>query len=191
MMMWQTPAVVLTFLAWFLAPTTNLADISRREAVRRQLTPHASRSLTDLDVQSMPSRPLPTVPALQASGEAAAGAGDAKAEKETKDKDVKEGAKKESETHDETYWRDRIDSSRKALERDRLLVDSLQSRVNALTADWSARDDPAQRADLWAQRGRTLEELEKMKQQVLDDQKNIDNVQEDGRREGVPPAWIR
>ena len=38
--------------------------------------------------------------------------------------------------------------ARQALERSQMYLDALQSKINALWADFTARDDPAQRAQI-------------------------------------------
>ncbi len=60
-----------------------------------------------------------------------------------------ETAKPES-AKDEKYWRDRMDGAREELRRNEAFRDALQSRINALTAEFSARDDPYQRARIAA-----------------------------------------
>jgi hypothetical protein len=182
MAMWQTPAIVMAFLAWLMSAPVGLADAARREALRRQLTPKATHSLTNQDVANVPPRPLPTLP----GGAAAAAAGETAATKGSK-----AAASKDTETHDEAWWHKRMAAARDAVDHDQLLADSLQSRINSLANDASARDDPAQRADLYAQRNRAIAELEKTKQQITDDKKAIDDIQEDARRQGIPPGWIR
>ena len=174
MNLWDIPAVVLAFLMWLQSPPASLADASQREALRRQMMPKATRSLTNDDVERQPRRPLPTVPEAAVVTPA-----------------VDEAVKKPEEVHDEPWWRERMTSARAGLERDQLLQAALESRVNALTAEWSARDDPAQRQTLFEQRARATDELERMKEQLLADQKTIDGIEDDARRQGVPPGWIR
>jgi hypothetical protein len=98
---------------------------------------------------------------------------------------------KTPEAHDENWWRARAAQARDALDRDRLLADALQSRVNAMTVDWSARDDPAERQTLWDQRQRAIDELAKMTRQIDADQTAIEVMDEEARREGVPAGWLR
>jgi hypothetical protein len=180
MALWQTPAIVVAFLAWLLSPPAGFADAARREAQRRELLPKAARSLTNEDVARMPRRPLPTpaVSPVEIPGASPTPAGP-------------DATKKDLETHDEGWWHTRLTAARDALERDQLLAESLQSRVNALTNEWSARDDPDQRDRLYQQRTRVLDELERMKGRIGDDQKTIDGIQEDARRQNVPPGWVR
>ncbi len=156
MSLWQTPAIVMAFLTWLLSPPTSFADAARREALRREALPRATRVLTSEDVSRMPRRPSPTPPIASAGTSAATPAPAAP-----------DATKKDLETHDEVWWHARITAARDAFERDQLLVESLQSRVNALTNEWSARDDPAQRQQLWDQRARALGELEHMKEQIV------------------------
>jgi len=179
MEMWQTPAIVLAVLIWLQSPPTSLADAANREALRRQMMPKAARSLTNEDVEGVAPRSLPVaVPA----------APEAQAEDKTTSP---EPAAKPVETHDEAWWRMRVADLRKAVDHDRMLAEALQSRVNALTNDWSARDDPAQRQQLWDERQRTITELKNMQDQILADQKAMDDLQEAARKQGVAPGWLR
>jgi hypothetical protein len=103
--------------------------------------------------------------------------------------DAKAAAK--GEVKDEAYWRKRAQSLRDQLERDRTLADALQSRISALTADFTARDDPAQRAKIGLDREKALVELERMKKAVSAGTKAIADLDEEARRAGVPPGWLR
>jgi hypothetical protein len=96
-----------------------------------------------------------------------------------------------AEVKDEAYWRKRAQSLRDQLERDRTLAEALQSRVNGLTADFTGRDDPAQRAKIGADRQRALVELDRMKAAVSAGTKATADLDEEARRAGVPPGWLR
>ena len=67
----------------------------------------------------------------------------------------------------------------------------LQSRINALTTDFVNRDDPAQRNAIAAERQKSLAELDRVKQEIVDQQKAISAIQDDARRAGVPAGWVR
>jgi hypothetical protein len=180
MSMWDAPVVVLAFFTWFLGPPADLADVAQHEALRRQLMPRSTQSLTNDDVAATPRRPLPTMPASDASSAASTSAA---AESPKKDKD--------GETHDEGWWRGRLAAARETLERDQLLAQSLQSRINGLDAEASARDDPAQRQNLYLERDRTLKELESMKDQLVKDVRALADIEEEARRQNVPAGWLR
>jgi hypothetical protein len=80
---------------------------------------------------------------------------------------------------------------RDRLDRDQIYVDALQSRVNALSTDFVNRDDPAQRAQVANDRQRALGELERLKRQIADEKQAMADLEEEARRAGVPPGWLR
>jgi hypothetical protein len=92
---------------------------------------------------------------------------------------------------DEKYWRGRIDDARSQLNRNQLLLDALQSRVNALSTDFVNRDDPAQRALIAEDRQKALAELERTRQEIERLRKLIADIEEEARKAGVPPGWLR
>jgi hypothetical protein len=166
------PAVVLAFLAALGAPSQSLGDVARREAIRRALTPQATHTLTNADLPPPPAAPAPEAapPAVAETVFTAAPV-----------------AKEDTEA----WWRDRAASARAAKDRDALLVEALQSRINALTTDVVNRDDPAQRKLLIEERQRALDALGHQQQLVKDDDERLADLQEAARKKGIPPGWIR
>ena len=106
MSLWQTPAIVVALLIWLNTPPASLADAARREALRRQLMPKATRVLTNEDVDRVPARPLPTAPpaADVSSAVPTPAAPDAPRAPEA--------------ARDEAWWRDRMVAARETLARD-------------------------------------------------------------------------
>jgi hypothetical protein len=77
------------------------------------------------------------------------------------------------------------------LQHDETFAEALQSRINGLTADFSARDDPAQRAVIGKDRQKALDELARLKKAIDSDKKAVADLEEEARRAGVPPGWLR
>jgi len=98
---------------------------------------------------------------------------------------------KPGETRDRTYWSKRVAAEKARLEQDRVLADALQSRINALNADFVNRDDPAQRSRVAADRQKAIAELDRMKNVIAADQKAIAATEEEARRANVPAGWLR
>lgn len=92
---------------------------------------------------------------------------------------------------DEAYWRSRMSDARSGLERLRIFNDALQSRLNALATDIVNRDDPAQRSQLELERQRAMAEMERVKTEMADQMKVIADIEEEARKAGVPPGWLR
>ena len=197
MWIWQAPIILLTFWMWLQSPPGSLAEASRREAFRRQLMPPSVRALTNDDVERVPFRPAPSQGiAAETAGKSvsagqAAGAAAAPGTSAAVPSSPSGAAEKAGESHDETWWRRRMSQAREALDRDQVLGEALQSRINGLTTDWSARDDPAQRQALSEQRERALTELQRMRDQIAADRKAVADIEEDARRQDVPAGWVR
>ena len=80
---------------------------------------------------------------------------------------------------------------RTQVERDQTYVEALQTRVNSLSADFVNRDDPAQRAIIGRDRQRAVDEIDRLKKAIEDGRKAIVGLEEEARRAGVPPGWLR
>jgi hypothetical protein len=172
--------VIVSLLRMFMdvwnGPAASLGEVAVREAVRRQAMTASLRKLTDADIGPAPVRPATPKPLADAAAAT---------------EEVKPGEKPPEPVKDETWWRNRMTGARAALERDKLLLAALDNRVSTLTRDAVNRDDPAQRAALIAERLRALEELDLMKKQVAADTQAIADIEEEARKAGIPPGWIR
>lgn len=164
------------FMDVWNAPPASLGELARREAVRRQAVNASTRKLTEADLGPAPERaqPKPAPAAVGAAGD-----------------DVKPSEKTAEPPRDEKWWRARMTAARAALERDKLLLAALDNRVSTLTREVVNRDDPAQRAALINERLRALEELDLMRKQIIADTEAIALIEEEARKAGVPPGWIR
>ena len=172
--LWQSPAIVVAFITWLAATPGSLGEAGQREAIRRMLTRPSTATLTN--VGQPREMPIDTSADTRAAAPlpAAAAAGPAPADR-----------------NDEKAWRDRMRSARDALERDKVLADAMQSRINGLQTDIVNRDDPAQQGQLRQQIARALAELDRLKKLVETDRNAIADIQNEARKQGVPPGWIR
>ena len=92
---------------------------------------------------------------------------------------------------DEAAWKQRLAGERDALQRAQTFAEALQSRINALSTDFVNRDDPAQRSLVAADREKALAELERVRQEIQQHTKAIAEIQDAGRKAGVPAGWLR
>jgi hypothetical protein len=172
----------------------SLADVARKEEQRRQQLRKPAKVYTNKDLGSVPPPSTP-LPATGPEGSAAApGDPDPGAE-------PAEGAPAPDATpapgDDETAgsdaasFRGRLTAAREQLERSRMFAEALQTRINSLWADFTARDDPAQRSRIETDRQKALAELERVKKDVESQTKAIADIEEQARRAGVPPGALR
>jgi len=168
----------------------SLADVARKEEERRKTQPPATKVYTNKDLADVPpaTTPPPAPAAGSTSASTPAGSTTSSATKDEK-KDAKDDDK--SEAKGQAYWSGRMKTAQQALDRDSTFADALQSRISALTTDFVNRDDPAQRATIERDRQKAIAELDRLKKQVADDRKAVTDIEEEARRAGVPPGWLR
>jgi hypothetical protein len=172
----------------------SLADLARKEEERRKNIAEAAKVYTNKDLNAAPSSSMPPVAAIPAKPPA-----DAKDAGKGKDKDqeAKDGEKKEKDANgkeivkDKAYWAGRLKALQDQLDQNQTYVEAVQTRINALTTDFVNRDDPAQRAVIERDRQKAVAELARLKQAILDGKKAVGTLEEEARRAGVPPGWLR
>jgi hypothetical protein len=189
-------AGVLLTLAW-PASAQSLADLAKKEQERRKATPAPAKTYTNDDLKKLPPAPGSTTdPAVKLGDEkgaaktgakdATAAEGAAKAGEEAKDT-----TKPAEPAKDEAYWRGRVSAAREEIRRNEMFRDALQARINGLTADFTARDDPYQRAQVADDRQKAIAELTRVNTEITNGGKRIAEIEDEARRAGVPPGWIR
>jgi hypothetical protein len=192
----MTIAAVLAFAAYAAAQTTAvtassrpLADVAKDEEARRKSVRNPAKVYTNDNLRTVgvsgvaappvaaptaatgnttPSNATPAAPATTAAAAAASGG-----------------------KQDQSYWQSRIKDARDQVQRSQLFADSLQTRINSLWTDFVNRDNPIEKAKLEQDRNTALAELEKVKKEITDQQKKITAIEDEARRAGVPPGWLR
>ncbi|HSS05747.1 MAG TPA: hypothetical protein VLK83_01265 [Rhodanobacteraceae bacterium] len=158
----------------------SLADLAQQEQVRRKAIKGSSKVYSDKDlkVSAAPAPPpnavnasvVPNTPAVVASPPP---------------------TEEPREEHDQSWWGGRMSAAREDVRRNESFAEALQSRINALTTDFTNRDDPYQRAKIGDDRQKALAELNRLTREIEKGKKAIADIEEDARTSGVPPGWIR
>jgi hypothetical protein len=180
--------ITLVFLAGAVpGGAQSLAELARKEADRRKAAGAAPKAApkkvyTNDDLKPAPP-PSPGAITTPAAPEAKDASKDAAAQKEA--------AKKPEEEKGEEYWRARMSQARESLRRNEMFREALQTRINSLTNDFSARDDPYQRAQLADDRQKAVAEMARVTQEIETLKKQIADIEEEARQAGVPPGWLR
>ena len=165
------------------APQKSLADVAKAEEARRNAVKKPAKVYTNgsLKVEAAPSADVPPAPASNASPAAPAANATPGAP----------ASPPKPELKDEAYWSGRMKEAREKVSRNQLFADSLQTRINSLWTDFVSRDDPAQKAKLEQDRKAALAELERVKKELDEQAKAITAIEDEARRAGVPPGWLR
>jgi hypothetical protein len=161
-----------------VARAQSLADVARAEEARRKAVKQPAKVYTndDLKPSNEPPRPAASTSSVGAAAtvEPPPAAPAAEDPKKT-----------------EKYWHERIALARTTLDHDKVLVDAVQSRINALTTDFVNTADPAQRAVIQTNRDTALAELDRLNKDIQAQTKAVSDIQEEARKASIPAGWLR
>jgi hypothetical protein len=156
----------------------SLGEVARKEEERRHTVKKPAKVYTNKDLGSVD--PGPPVPAPDTSKPLPGSAADAKVAEKDK-----------TPVKDQAYWGTQVKTLQLQVDRDQLSADAMQGRISSLTADFAARDDPAQRAVINSNRQKAVVELERLNLDIRKGKKALADLLEEARRAGVPPGWLR
>jgi len=182
--------LILTGIGLF-APlrAQSLADVAKKEEERRKALTTPAKVYTNKDLSALPAGATPPPPA---SGAAQALTDAVKAvEGDKAARDAEKELKSKEPSKDQAYWSGRRKAIQEKLDRDQTFLLALQTRLNSLAADVVNRDDPARRAVLERERQKAVADLARLQQDIANDKKGLADLEEDARRAGVPPGWLR
>ena len=94
-------------------------------------------------------------------------------------------------TADEQDWRRQAAERRREVATLKTRIGAMQSEVNRLLSEILQANDPNQNMRLRAEQQQAIEQLEALKKELADAQKGVQDFEEDARRAGVPPGWLR
>lgn len=163
---------------------TPLAEVAKKEAERRKTQPASGKVYTNKDLPESAQKPAtpPAAETAQPVDPVAAAAAQPPAGEEPKP---------QTEQKDEAWWKGRITQAREELRRNELFAESLQSRINALTREFALPSGGAKRIAIGQQRAEAMNELARVKQETDRGKQQIADIEEEARKAGVPPGWLR
>jgi hypothetical protein len=156
----------------------SLADVAKAEETRRKSVNATTKVYTNENL----GQPAAVNPAPAASTGANPAAKPADADKPDEKLDP---------VKTQAHWKERATTIQQSLSRNRLLLDALQSQVNSLNAEFVNTDDPGHRDLLQARVQRASGELQRVQQDIEKQTKAAADLQEEARKAGIPPGWVR
>ncbi len=169
--------VALSFLLTSgVGSAQSLAEMAKKEKQRRANTnPEGeSRVITERDLQTA-YRGLPastTTPADSAAGEAGSSAG--------VQADGAEGEEEEAETKTREYWQERVAAAKKKIQ-------DLEQRLQSDEVNWGG----GLRTDVNPIGQKNLSQRQEIESQLAQAKAELQAIQVEGRRAGIPPGWVR
>ena len=184
-------AVAMLLLPTAAGAAQSLVEIAEREKARRAAIAPEARSRTYTNDDLRDSGGL-TIGATSATAAQEADAGSGRAGRGVAgDGDITGGDSADGDVAGENEWRARVTTAREARARAELMASALQNRADGLWAQFTAMDDPARRGMVERQRTEALEELERTRAEAERLDQQIRDIEEEARRAGVPPGWLR
>jgi hypothetical protein len=171
--------------------TPSLAELARQEVERRKGITAPGKVYTDKGTKAEGTATTPGAAGAAGASGAQTSPTPVRAEAPIATAKAEEGSDSGSDSKGEQYWRGRITEARENLRRNEAFAEALQSRVNGLTADFSSRDDPFQRAKVGEERQKALAELARVKDEIETGRKLIATIEEEARQAGALPGWLR
>jgi hypothetical protein len=212
--LWLVTAVLLAVAQSQSAPAQDLGAAAEKEKARRKKAAGSATVYTNEDLEKGKPSPSPSPsPTTTTSASAPAGshgrtrgrarsgvhpppsaAGATRAESESESEESG-GPSAPSSGGDETYWRGRSQGLRSTVADTEKQIAALEARIQQLQLD----RDPAS-ADLMdpnrlqkrdAERMKAIDELDRAKASLAAARKDLSDFEEEARRKGIPPGWIR
>ena len=168
----------------------TLGEVAKKEADRRKAQPQTGKVYTNKDLPASAQKPASANPSTETPAQTPTDPVAAATEQKAEDGKAP-GDKPQGDQKDQAYWKNRMATAREELRRSEMFAEALQTRVNTLNKDFSSRDNPAQRSAIGADRTEALNELTRVKQDVERGKKQIADIEEEARKAGVPPGWVR
>jgi hypothetical protein len=160
----------------------SLADVAKKAEENRKAAKKGTRVFTNADAGNVPA-------ATVAGGDKGAAPSDAAADKSAQ-KPAADVQQDKGPQKDQAYYAERLKTLQAQLERDTQFAAAMQTRINILSADL-VNNDLRSRPAIEADRNRAMAELARLQASIVDDKKAIADFEEDARRSGVPPGWLR
>ena len=168
----------------------TLGEVAKKEADRRKAQPQTGKVYTNKDLPASAQKPATANPSTETPAQTPTDPVAAATEQKAEDGKAP-GDKPQGDQKDQAYWKNRMATAREELRRSEMFAEALQTRVNSLNKDFNSRDNPAQRSAIGADRTEALNELTRVKQDVERGKKQITDIEEEARKAGVPPGWVR
>jgi hypothetical protein len=168
----------------------TLGEVAKKESERRKAQPQTGKVYTNKDLPASAQKPATANPSTETPAQTPTDPVAAATEQKAEDGKAP-GDRPQGDQKDQAYWKNRMATAREELRRSEMFAEALQTRVNTLNKDFSSRDNPAQRSAIGADRTEALNELTRVKQDVERGKKQIADIEEEARKAGVPPGWVR
>ena len=184
-------SIVVLLLVPALATAQSLGEAAAREKAKRDSKRGKSApapTYTDEDLKD-PSKPE------KKSGEGTSSGGQPRSRSSTARRapEATAEAAPSVSAGDESVWRQRARGQREAVRSAEKAIEDAQSRLNALMLDRdpTSLGDPNRLQTIEARKNEARSALEAARLNLAEAQKGLQDLEDEARRNSVPPGWLR
>jgi len=170
------------------ARAQSLADVAASEAARRKAQTAPSKVYTNDTLAGFDAN---TIADVQAAADTAASKDANKSATDATASGATDKTQPKDEKKTEAYWKTRATTLQQNLARNKVLIEAMQSRINALHAEALGADLPGRQATLQSNLATATGEMERLKQENEKQEKELAGLHEEARRANIPPGWLR
>jgi len=174
--------VLIAFVCTGFAEDSDLVKAAKKEKERRAKI-EAKKVLTNQDIEEFKSREgTPVGIETTSSGEESTG-------EETGSEEA-EGS--EDLSTNEEYWRQKRAAADQRIAQAEAKVERVQSEINELDmAFWREADGVAQRGVIESEKNIRIDKLSQAQTELDEARAALEALEEEARRNAVPPGWVR
>lgn len=181
--------ILIFFVAVSFADDSALVKAAKREKARRAKV-KSEKTFTNKDIEDFKAKNKDTEAVVE--GENQGEQTGEQTEAEPAEGETTEPQAEENKGNDEKYWKDRYtdvaDNLKEAEER----LQNLQEEMNGLRiAYYAEQDGVAGRPKINSEIEKQFDEIEAAKKQVEESKQALENLEEEARKAGAPPGWVR
>lgn len=178
-------AMTLAFFSCVgLAIGSQVADVAKKEKERRGKISKTVKYFTNADIAEFKAK----------QGDTSTNSSD-----ESRGEYVDPNAQYQDELNaatsknaaDEQAWRDRYKTAKDNVDNLQKQADEAQKTLNGMLLNVTNYDGVVAGPQMNAEIGNLKDKLVELKQQIADSQQAVEDLQEEARKAGVPPGWVR
>jgi DNA repair exonuclease SbcCD ATPase subunit len=181
--------LLIFFVSVSMAEDSELVKASKKEKMRRSKV-KAAKTFTNKDIEAFRAKNKTTGATVEGENQGNQNEG---AESQNEGAESPEAATTETDkSNDEAYWKDKYKDAADHVQEAEQKIQKLQDEMNALKIAFYAEEDGvAGRPKINSEIEKQFDQIEVAKKDLETAKQQLEDLEEDARKAGVPPGWVR
>ena len=176
---------IFIFVLVAAALASDVADVAKKEKERRAKIDKSGKTYTNKDVDALKKK-------SNATDDSSAQSQPSDDDQATASDDDTAASQTQDDANSEEYWRNRYKEAKDKVAEVQAEFDRTQTNLNQLQSSLAATGGTQLPGDAGGDAYRTLmAHRDELKQQLDDAKAALDGLEDEARKAGVPPGWVR